>query len=757
MRLDMQSEQTLQNKADQDNYDDHIPVPRVPIGVASVVVFLVGVACFVNSYDADFAFDDSEAIINNKDINPDVINISEVFLHDFWGSRLNSTQSHKSYRPLTVITFRLNYWIANGLHPMGFHVVNIVMHGVVSSLFLIYFSLIAQDGSTGDLSRQKKLPLLCALMFAVHPVHTESVAAVVGRADLMCAICFLLAFISYAKSLHAESSLWTRCTFFVLVFPLVVCSILFKEQGITVLGVCAAYDILIVSKVHPLTCLSFLFTVAPLSSLKANHNKVQSERNTLQTSHVLNWRLTGRLLAVTVFGVVLLVLRWKVMGSQPPTFQPVDNPQSFINSTFYRVINYNYLYALNCWLLLNPWWLCFDWSMGCVPLIDRLTDPRLLPVLFFLLVFFSLLTSAVLRQPSSEQRFLAMSLALVILPFLPASNILFRVGFVIAERNLYLSSAGFIMIVGLGIKIFCRARRQACLVFIVFLLITYISRSIQRSSEWRKENVLFESGALVCPLNAKVHYNIAKLYADEGNVDLAIKKYKLAIRLNPQYDQAMNNLGNLYKDMGRVAEAESLLQKAVELRSDFSAAWMNLGIVQATLKKYRLAEESYLMAVKHRRKYPDCYYNLGNLYLDEGRHSEALTAWQNATFQKPNHLSAWTNMILLLDNLGRLNDLEKVVSIALQHNPNESSIHFNYASALGKASLFEQSEQHFLLAIKYNNKVATYHSNLGVLYHRWGKLDLAEKSYKTALTLEPTSKQTMENLRLLYKKLHRNL
>lgn len=109
----MQSEQKLINKAAQDDYDDHIPIPRVPIGVASVVVFLVGVACFVNSYDADFAFDDSEAIMNNKDINPDVINISEVFLHDFWGSRLNSSQSHKSYRPLTVITFRYRFQMAN--------------------------------------------------------------------------------------------------------------------------------------------------------------------------------------------------------------------------------------------------------------------------------------------------------------------------------------------------------------------------------------------------------------------------------------------------------------------------------------------------------------------------------------------------------------------------------------------------------------------------------------------------------------------
>ena len=84
-------------------------------------------------------------------------------------------------------------------------------------------------------------------------------------------------------------------------------------------------------------------------------------------------------------------------------------------------------------------------------------------------------------------------------------------------------------------------------------------------------------------------------------------------RLNPNYDQAMNNLANLLKEKGEHVEAESLLRKAVSLRPSFAAAWMNLGIVEAALGKVTNAETSYQMALTHRRKYPDCYYNLGNL------------------------------------------------------------------------------------------------------------------------------------------------
>lgn len=719
-------------------------VTEVPsVLISSFVVFTAAIVCFVNSIDASFAFDDSEAIINNKDLNPASSNLSDLFFHDFWGNKIDSNVSHKSYRPLTVLTFRLNYWFAGGLHPMSFHVVNIFLHGVVSWLFLIVFTIIVRDGKKHHSRHHRMLPLISALLFAVHPIHTENVAAVVGRADLLCALCFALAFISYAEALHSGFS---SLILFSLVLPLVICSVLFKEQGITVFSVCAVYDIVVVNRVHPKTFVCKLF------------RSIITKNNHFQRSH---FSLIARLLLIVLFAAILLFIRWMIMGRQTPTFHPADNPQSFINHTVFRVINYNYLYSLNAWLLLNPWWLCFDWSMGCVPLITRLSDLRLIAVLVFLIVLCFLLVSATNQEESTEQRYLLMSLSLLLFPFIPASNILFRVGFVIAERNLYLSSAGFVMIVGLGITKLVRIRRRLCYCLVSFLILTHLLRSVQRSGEWRSEKVLFESGANVCPLNAKVHYNIAKMYSDEGNVELAMSRYQLAIRLNPQYDQALNNLGNLLKDKGNLNEAETLLQQAVEIRPEFSAAWMNLGIVQSSLKKYNLAEMSYLTALRHRTNYPDCYYNLGNLYLEENRHAEALIAWQNATFQKPKHLSAWTNLILLLDNLGRISDLKIVASVALKHNPNESSIHFNFANALGKAAsqgsgLFEESEKHFLTAIELNNKVATYHSNLGVLYHRWGKLILAEEAYKHALILDPNSKQTTDNLQLLYNKLGKN-
>lgn len=113
-------------------------------------------------------------------------------------------------------------------------------------------------------------------------------------------------------------------------------------------------------------------------------------------------------------------------------------------------------------------------------------------------------------------------------------------------------------------------------------------------------------------------------------------------------------------------------------------------------------------------------------------------------------------MSSFLGNLGRYGELSAVLDESIRHNPNEPSFHFHYASSLGKAGQYEDSERHFLLALEKsgndNAGISSYHANLGVLYHRWGKLDEAEKCYLTALRLDPSNRQTVDNLELLKRK-----
>lgn len=132
-------------------------------------------------------------------------------------------------------------------------------------------------------------------------------------------------------------------------------------------------------------------------------------------------RFSMRVGLVLVFTAVILIAR---MTSGTPTFTPVDNPASFSNSsitrvcvpldgnaceyyhfTLIQVLSYSYIYSLNCWLLLSPSWLCFDWSMGCIPLLNSIIDYRFIAVVLFWLAFATLFIFSFLGREARYKRY----------------------------------------------------------------------------------------------------------------------------------------------------------------------------------------------------------------------------------------------------------------------------------------------------------------------------------------------------------------
>lgn len=134
----------------------------------------------------------SRAILTNPDILPSSP-LWNLLKDDFWGTSLSSTNSHGSYRPLCVLTFRLNHWLC-GFRPWGYHLVNVILHSVATGLVL----------KTARTVLSSKPATVAALLFAVHPVHTEAVAGIVGRADITACIFYLLSFITYTNHIKVR-------------------------------------------------------------------------------------------------------------------------------------------------------------------------------------------------------------------------------------------------------------------------------------------------------------------------------------------------------------------------------------------------------------------------------------------------------------------------------------------------------------------------------------------------------------------------
>ncbi|CAD6998816.1 unnamed protein product [Ceratitis capitata] len=288
------------------------------------------------------------AILANTDVSGHTP-WQSVFQHDYWGTPLTDTGSHGSYRPLCVLSFRFNF-LLGGYTPWGFHLINNLMHclatGLVVKLARYFLSSVWGVLATGAI-------------FAAHPIHTEAVAGIVGRADLAACIFYLLTYLMYMRHIvwreRGEMRQWLAL---MLTVVLSLVALLFKETAITALLVCALFD--------------------GLRGLCGYRDKQR-----MRTLCIL-----GASLACIVYWRLLVLPR-------PQTaFSTADNPIAKAPSAWSRFLSFLYLPVFNFNLLLSPLVLSFDWGMDAIPRITSLRDERNL--LSF--AFYSTLVTATLKS-----------------------------------------------------------------------------------------------------------------------------------------------------------------------------------------------------------------------------------------------------------------------------------------------------------------------------------------------------------------------
>ena len=154
---------------------------------------LVAIAAYLNGIHGDWLDDDPVAIVDNPDVPcPHGVrglfdNWADLWSHDFWGTPLVSEASHLSWRPLTILAFRLQHSLV-GFDKRSFHAANVLLHAVVTALFVL---------ACRPLLRRRSQRTLAGLAFALHAVHVESVTNTVGRAELLGAVGFFGAVLCY--------------------------------------------------------------------------------------------------------------------------------------------------------------------------------------------------------------------------------------------------------------------------------------------------------------------------------------------------------------------------------------------------------------------------------------------------------------------------------------------------------------------------------------------------------------------------------
>uniref|UniRef100_A0A0K8WFG8 Transmembrane and TPR repeat-containing protein CG5038 n=1 Tax=Bactrocera latifrons TaxID=174628 RepID=A0A0K8WFG8_BACLA len=423
------------------------------------VLILLCLASYSHALNGSFVFDDTVAIVKNVDVTTYPTNWTSILKNDFWGTSLLSPESHKSYRPLTTLIFHLEYTIF-GFRAKHMKAINLLLHCINT---LLVWQLLRKLRFETTVSNQ--VAAVASTFFAIHPIHTEAVCGVVGRAELILCTFYLVALLlTYHRTcLGAGTD--------VLIILLTAVGIFFKETAITI----------------PVACifLEFARTQVFVYPWRTQLKFICSFRNA----------------TYVVATIVIIIFRLWLQNFQIPRFKPMDNPIALNDDLLTRILSQNYIYAINWWILLCPQWLSFDWALGCIRLITDIWDLRLQAVL----AMYSLAMVAIIN---SRQNFAPLfGLGLMVIPFLPASGVI-KVGFVIAERVLYVPSIGFCFLVAQGLSFVYNSNTKLWLLqlykwTLMLCFICLLLRTRERAKQWLSEDSLFASALKVCPNNAK--------------------------------------------------------------------------------------------------------------------------------------------------------------------------------------------------------------------------------------------------------------
>lgn len=535
-----------------------------------------------NTVGGAFVWDDRAAILSNGDVSA-TDSVWSLLTHDFWGKDVRSVSSHKSYRPLTVLTFRWNYQLF-GYDAHAYHAANAVLHAACSVLVwrvaLKLFS--CSSKSTGknqsDADRGASCgAVLAALLFAVHPIHCDAVASVVGRADVLCALFVLLAFIAYSNA--ATTAEKTNWRLFAAAMASAIAACFCKELGFTTFGLLFAHEALLIPRYRSV---KFKFC---------------------------SWQ--QRTVIIVVVGGLLACLRVWINGEHGQMqWNVLANAVAVQSDRTTRMLSYAHIHAWYIWKLVWPRWLSFDYGFDTVPLIRGLLDSRNLQTAVAYGVVLGGLGGALWQYVRTKQPpSLVMSIAFGLIPFAPASNVFFPVGTVVAERLLYLPSVGFCLLVGNTINSTFQLarrhgsmqnaaprsplargteRRRRCLrvashtiaICCAFLLVFGCYRSRVRNAEWSNETDLYEAAVRVTPTNVKVLSNTAKtvLHSDP---DRAIHYLRVAGGLSPDHTETAVNLGLAFSTKKMHLHAIRYMYKATRLSPEqfsvrVSSMWFTL-------------------------------------------------------------------------------------------------------------------------------------------------------------------------------------
>ncbi len=530
---------------------------------ACAVVFTVAVALYVANRDHGFVFDDHALVETNPRVH--ALDLRSAFTTPYWGHERNDGL----YRPLTLSSFALDWRLGAG-SPGWFHVVNDVLHGIVAVLVVLLAWATLRDLFTA---------LAAGILFAAHPVHTEAVHWIAGRAELLAGVfvlaCLLLAL--FPTPLHGRPALPRL----VLLLATGLFAILSKEHGV----------------------LAFPSALLALALLAQPSVSVAGVPAFLRRNLVL-------IAGASVVLVTWVALRAAAVGHAVRPAPAQDNPLAAMDLP--ERIGAALAVGVR-WIehLLLP--LSFSVDYGAPqPLAGSV--PVGLGACVTVLVLAALLVAVFLSRRSRPAR--AFWCAFVLVTYLPTSNLLFAIGTPFAERLLYLPSVGVCVLLAAGLAAI--PRRSVAIGLLVLVAAVGSALTLRRAADWRDDRALFEHEIAHPPYSARAVANLAHVVEDDDPAR-AERLYREAQGLAPDFIGLHLPYGTFLLKRGDVREALRHLARADELYPDSPSTLLNLGTAYARLGRTAEAARCWERLVALEPENERARQNLDRLRRTSGR------------------------------------------------------------------------------------------------------------------------------------------
>ncbi len=666
--------------------------------IICLLLVVATLAVYWQVLDNDFVnYDDNEYVTENIHVQKGV-----TFDSLTWAF----TSSHSdNWHPLTWISHMIDCQLY-GLNARGHHLTSLLFH--VANTLLLLLVLVRMTGSLWQSS-------FVAALFALHPLHVESVAWVAERKDVLSTFFMMLtvwAYILYVKKREVKR--------YLLVVLFFVLGLMSKPMLVT------------------LPFILLMLDFWPLGRLCLLHD----------TRYVVTGQHTNE--RTDIFRLVLEKVPFFALavGSSVVTFIVQERGGAMEALKTYSLQTR----IVNAFVAYIEYIMSMIWPVKLAVLYPHPGNSLPLWKGVVAGVALVLITILVIRK-ARKIPYLAVGWLWYVVTLIPVIGIV-QVGLqAMADRYTYITLIGLFVIIAWGAKDLLSKwlYRKMCLGTLAAILLPVLMvLTWKQVQNWENSITLFKHTLKHTSNNLVIHNNLGNAFDKQDRTEEAIEQYYQALRIMPDYEKAHYNLGIAFDKQDRTEEAIEQYYQALRLKPDYAEAHNNLGNAFDKQDRTEEAIEHFLQALRLRPDYAKAHYNLGNALGKHGRTEEAIEHYFQVLRIKPDYVDVHNNLAVALVRKGNIKEAIVHFREELRINPDFAQAHYNLGVAYGSSGMHKEAIEAYKHVIRIDPDFTKAYNSLGVAYGSLGMYKEAIEACKQAIRIDPDDVDAHFNLGYAY-------